>query len=168
MRMTVLAPLMAGASVIMLPRFDAAGSLRAIDEHRITWVPGVPTMFAAWGRQPGAACEGVRWALSAGAPLTEDICLRAEARLGCRVRQGYGLTEATFTSIDAPPHPRVIATVQILLNLLHVGVAVGRIRRQATRDDSCQRSINIPALLMFVRHRTTLNCQAVPFQPFRQ
>jgi long-chain acyl-CoA synthetase len=41
--------------------------------------------------------------MSAGAPLVEDVRLRAEERLGAPVRQGYGLTEATFTTINAPP-----------------------------------------------------------------
>jgi len=31
------------------------------------------------------------------------VRLRAEERLGAPVRQGYGLTEATFTAINAPP-----------------------------------------------------------------
>jgi len=41
--------------------------------------------------------------MSAGAPLAEDVRLRAEKRLGAPVRQGYGLTEATITTINAPP-----------------------------------------------------------------
>jgi long-chain acyl-CoA synthetase len=41
--------------------------------------------------------------MSAGAPLAEDSRLRAEERLGATVRQGYGLTEATFSTINAPP-----------------------------------------------------------------
>ena len=45
--------------------------------------------------------------MSAGAPLLEDVRLRAEARLGAPVRQGYGLTEATFTTINAPPDDAV-------------------------------------------------------------
>jgi len=49
--------------------------------------------------------------LSAGAPLPDALCRRAEARLGCEVRQGYGLTEASFSTIDAPPAPRTIGSV---------------------------------------------------------
>ena len=45
--------------------------------------------------------------MSAGAPLVEDVRLRAETRLGAPVRQGYGLTEATFTTINAPPDKAV-------------------------------------------------------------
>jgi long-chain acyl-CoA synthetase len=49
--------------------------------------------------------------LSAGAPLPDALCRRAEARLGCVVRQGYGLTEASFSTIDAPPSPRAVGCV---------------------------------------------------------
>src|SRR5690606_81199 len=49
-----------------------------------------------------AAWPALRWCLSAGAPLPDELCSRAAARLGAEVRQGYGLTEATFTSVDSP------------------------------------------------------------------
>jgi len=55
--------------------------------------------------------RALRWVLSAGAPLADALCRRAEARLGCEVRQGYGLTEASFSTIDAPPAPRTIGSV---------------------------------------------------------
>jgi long-chain acyl-CoA synthetase len=49
--------------------------------------------------------------LSAGAPLPDALARRAEARLGCAVRQGYGLTEASFSTIDAPPAARTLGSV---------------------------------------------------------
>ena len=42
---------------------------------------------------------------------TPPIALRAEARLGCAVRQGYGMTEATFSAVDAPPRDRLLGSV---------------------------------------------------------
>ena len=104
-RMTVLAPLFAGARVV-LAEFDAATSMRLAVEHGVTWLPGVPTMFHAWAETPGEPPPALRWALSAGASLADDVRTRAEARLGVSVREGYGLTEATFCCIDAPPDPR--------------------------------------------------------------
>ena len=103
-RMTLLVPFFAGASTVFVPKFSPSRTLELCTTHRITWLPGVPTMFVAWANertQPTPPC--LRWCMSAGAPLVEDVRLRAEERLGAPVRQGYGLTEATFTTINAPP-----------------------------------------------------------------
>ena len=102
LRMCVLAPFYAGAQVLAFERFDPRRTLAVMDAGRVTWAPAVPTMFAAWTatRSHAGVARGLRSALSAGAPLPRELRLRAEARLGCPVRQGYGLTEATFSTID--------------------------------------------------------------------
>ena len=107
-RMTLLAPFYAGASTVFVPKFSSARTLELCTTHRITWLPGVPTMFVAWANEDTQPTPpSLRWCMSAGAPLLEDVRLRAEARLGAPVRQGYGLTEATFTTINAPPDDAV-------------------------------------------------------------
>jgi long-chain acyl-CoA synthetase len=112
-RMAMLAPFFAQARVVVLPRFDAARSLAVIRDEAVTWAPVVPTMLAAWGERPPAAGSGgsLRWVLSAGAPLGEEIARRAEARVGVEVRQGYGMTEATFSALNAPPDARLFGCV---------------------------------------------------------
>lgn len=103
-RMTLLVPFFAGATTVFMPRFSAGRALTLCREHGVTWLPGVPTMFVAWANAaPDAPLSTLRWCMSAGAPLVEDVRLRAEALLGAPVRQGYGLTEATFSTINAPP-----------------------------------------------------------------
>jgi long-chain acyl-CoA synthetase len=103
-RMTLLVPFYAGASTVFVPKFSPSRTLELCTTHRITWLPGVPTMFIAWANETTQPTPpSLRWCMSAGAPLVEDVRLRAETRLGAPVRQGYGLTEATFTAINAPP-----------------------------------------------------------------
>jgi len=103
-RMTLLVPFHAGASTVFVPKFSPTRTLELCTTHRITWLPGVPTMFVAWANEhTKPKPPSLRWCMSAGAPLLEDVRLRAEERLGAPVRQGYGLTEATFTTINAPP-----------------------------------------------------------------
>lgn len=111
LRMAFLAPLIAGAEVHVVERFSARGTLEVLATQRITWAPVVPTMLSAWVAVAGAAPPELRWVLSAGAPLPDALALQAEARLGCAVRQGYGLTEASFSTLDAPPSPRALGTV---------------------------------------------------------
>lgn len=112
-RMSVLVPFFAGARVALPPagRFDPARSLRTCREEGVTWLPGVPTMFDAWAHTDPEPLPALRWCLSAGAPLPKAVRERAERRLGAEVREGYGLTEATFTAIDAPPEPPRPGTV---------------------------------------------------------
>jgi long-chain acyl-CoA synthetase len=103
-RMTLLVPFCAGATTVFVPKFSPMRTLDLCDAHRISWLPGVPTMFVAWANEHRKAKPpALRWCMSAGAPLAEDVRLRAEERLGAPVRQGYGLTEATFTTVNAPP-----------------------------------------------------------------
>jgi len=113
-RIALLAPLIAGAEIVLVRRFDAARTLAVLADWRITFAPVVPTMLAAWAdvsREVSADLSALRFVLSAGAPLPDELTLRAEARLGCAVRQGYGMTEATFSAVDAPPGERVLGSV---------------------------------------------------------
>ncbi|NNE20035.1 MAG: AMP-binding protein [Myxococcales bacterium] len=107
-RTTLLLPFYAGARTVFIPKFSPTRTLELCAAHRITWIPGVPTMFVAWANEPGlTAPPALRWSMSAGAPLAEDVRLRAEQRLGAPVRQAYGLTEANLTAINAPPDEAV-------------------------------------------------------------
>ncbi|MDB4972752.1 MAG: Long-chain fatty acid--CoA ligase [Myxococcaceae bacterium] len=103
-RMTLLAPFHAGGSVVLLPRFRAPQVQTALVDERISWFPGVPTMFHALAHEPSAplAAPSLRWCLSAGAPLAAEVRRKAEAKLGVKIRQGFGLTEATFSTIATP------------------------------------------------------------------
>ncbi|GLF95103.1 SDR family NAD(P)-dependent oxidoreductase [Streptomyces yaizuensis] len=89
--------LLTGASVVLLPRWDAAGALRAIGEHRVTQLHAVPPMVHDLAEQAGSG----RWELgsleqilSGGAPLPAGTAARCEEALGVPVDGAYGLTEA--------------------------------------------------------------------------
>lgn len=109
-RMALLAPLAAGAVVHIVPRFSARTTLRLIEHERLTWAPVVPTMLSAWCALE-AVPAGLRWLLSAGAPLPGGLRLRAERQLGCEVREGYGLTEASFCTLDRIADPATPGSV---------------------------------------------------------
>lgn len=78
-RMLLLAVAHARATAVLMPRFEARRSLSLIDTHGITWVPAVPTMFAAWSsaveQQPvlRPVRGTLRWAMSAGAPIVDAL-----------------------------------------------------------------------------------------------
>lgn len=111
-RMLMLATFYAGARCVLMDRFDAGVSLEVMRQEAVTWVPAVPTMYAAWGNQvDGPAAPALRWCMCAGAPLPDETARRAEARLGAEVRQGFGMTEATICTLNAPPDVRVLGSV---------------------------------------------------------
>lgn len=110
-RMVLLLATVSGARIELLGRFDGPRALARIAAAGVTFWPAVPTMLAAACASDGPAPPSLRWVLSAGAPLPDALCRRVEARLGCAVRQGYGLTEASFSTIDAPPAARTVGSV---------------------------------------------------------
>ncbi len=90
----------AGASVVLVERFDPASALDSIRDHGITLIAGAPPMFQSWATMADAdpeAMSTVRLAVSGAAALTPDIARAFEARYGKPIFQGYGLTEASPT-----------------------------------------------------------------------
>ncbi len=94
----------AGAEIIMLPRFELKQAIRTIARRRPTFMPGVPTMFnAIAGFQGRADLTSIAFCISGGAPLPPEVKSRFEARTGCVVVEGYGLTEASPCAVCNPP-----------------------------------------------------------------
>ena len=92
----LLAPLLAGASVLVLERFSPEAVLVAIREQGVTVFPGVATMFQrildAGGFTP-TDFTGVRLALSGAAPCPWTLAEAWRERTGVRILRGYGMTE---------------------------------------------------------------------------
>jgi long-chain acyl-CoA synthetase len=89
-----------GATMVLLPKFDAALCVAAIEAYRCTFFPAVPTMlqkildFAEAGRHDLRSIERI---LTGGAPVPAALLARIRAALGAKVvvMTGYGLTEGT-------------------------------------------------------------------------
>ena len=90
--------------IIMLPRFELKQAVRAIARRRPTFMPGVPTMFNAIAGFKGRAdLTSIQYCISGGAPLPPEVKRRFEARTGCIVVEGYGLTETSPCVVCNPP-----------------------------------------------------------------
>jgi len=86
-----------GALLIMLPRFEPQMLIAALRRTRPTIFHGVPTLLKAVIDQGATAADlaSVKICISGGAPLPMEIKKAFEVRSGCRVVEGYGLTEAS-------------------------------------------------------------------------
>lgn len=97
----------AGASIVILDRFDASDSLEIISKEHVTTVAGAPAMYLMWSRIPNVvnSMRPVRLLLSGGAPLPIDVFNRFEKLTGMRIFEGYGMTETspviTSTVVDS-------------------------------------------------------------------
>jgi long-chain acyl-CoA synthetase len=107
--------LSAGASVVLVERFDPVSALDTIRDRKVTLVSGAPPMYGAWAAVDGADPDTfatVRLATSGAAPLSEEVAKAFTQRFGIPIRQGYGLTEAapvvTSALPDGPEKPASI------------------------------------------------------------
>jgi long-chain acyl-CoA synthetase len=93
------AMLVAGCSMVLLPRFDAERCIDAIARHRCTFLPAVPTMLQKILDHPMASREALaslRTIMTGGAPVPAALLLRLlELAPDVELLTGYGLTEAT-------------------------------------------------------------------------
>ncbi len=87
-----------GATLVLMPRFEVESFLRAMSHHRVTFAFLVPPILLTLAKHPavdGHDLTSLRQIISGAAPLREELVKEVSARLGCRVRQGYGLTETS-------------------------------------------------------------------------
>lgn len=85
-----------GCAVITLPRFDLVLALQLIQDHKVTAFYAVPPMVLALAKQPVIDqydLSSLKFIFSGAAPLGAELSDECEARIGCPVVQGYGMTE---------------------------------------------------------------------------
>jgi malonyl-CoA/methylmalonyl-CoA synthetase len=86
--------LLAGASAVLLPRFEPDAVLDAAATHDATLFFGVPTMYARLAGSPRLGDLGrLRLCVSGSAPLPPAVFDRLAEGSGQRVLERYGMTE---------------------------------------------------------------------------
>lgn len=85
-----------GGLIILLPRFELKEVLKTIHRTRPTLFPGVPTMYGAISSYPELShydLSSLKLCISGGASLPAEIKRHFEALTGCKLIEGYGLSE---------------------------------------------------------------------------
>jgi acyl-CoA synthetase (AMP-forming)/AMP-acid ligase II len=87
-----------GATIVPQPVFDAAETARLIEAHRITFLPGPPTIYQSLLQDLAGAkprdFSSLRVAVTGAAPVAPSLIERMRHELGMsNIVNGYGMTE---------------------------------------------------------------------------
>jgi long-chain acyl-CoA synthetase len=109
----VFVPLYAGGTLVLLPRFDAQELLAAIDAERASVLCGGPapvyTSLLASPRCAQTDFSSLRYCLTGGAPCPLELHERWQAATGCRLIEGWGMSEAAPLCLSRPSAPKPLS-----------------------------------------------------------
>jgi malonyl-CoA/methylmalonyl-CoA synthetase len=104
--------LLAGASMYLLPKFDAGEVLRLMESASV--MMGVPTFYVRLLQHPGltrTAAEGMRLFVSGSAPLLAETHRSFAERTGHAILERYGMTETNMNTSNPYDGERIAGTV---------------------------------------------------------
>jgi len=92
----LLAPLLTGATVVILERFTPEAVLASIEKNRVTVLPAVATIFRRLLNSPAftdGEFSSLRLAVSGAAPCPWELAVEWREKNSTRIVSGYGMTE---------------------------------------------------------------------------
>jgi len=111
------ATLSSGGCLTLIPRFDPGTALEIIQRDKVTVFEGVPTMYGAMlnhADRKSFDTSSLEVCASGGAAMPAEIMRGFEEAFGCKVLEGYGLSEtspvASFNHPDRERKPGSIGT----------------------------------------------------------
>ncbi len=116
--------LLAGATMIFQPRFDADAIIAAMP--RATSLMGVPTFYVRLLEHPGldrAACASMRLFVSGSAPLLSETHALWRQKTGHAILERYGMTETNMIASNPYVGERRAGTVGFALDGVSLRVA---------------------------------------------
>lgn len=118
-----------GSEMVLMPKFELVDALELINETKPSMLPGVPTLYNAMMHHPELGkydLSSLNFCISGGAPLPIEIKRGFENVSGCKLVEGYGLSEtspvATCNPLDGPikegsigiPLPQTIVSIRAI------------------------------------------------------
>ena len=97
-----------GTTIVMTPRFDLEQFLQLIQKYRVTLSHIVPPIVLKLAKDPLVDkydLSSLKMIFSGAAPLGEDLSRECMQRIGCGIRQGYGMTETSPVTHSSPADP---------------------------------------------------------------
>jgi long-chain acyl-CoA synthetase len=104
-----------GGTLTLMPRFDAIKALEIIERDRVNVFEGVPTMYGAILHAPERERFDVStlgMCASGGAAMPVELLRGFERAFGCKVLEGYGLSETSpVASFNHPDRERKAGSI---------------------------------------------------------
>jgi long-chain acyl-CoA synthetase len=89
--------LLAGGSFVILPGFDAAEVIRAIERYKVTYMTGVPAMYKMILAEKDLLARhdvsSIRFAMCGSAEVPDELLTEFRQVFRCDIAESYGLTE---------------------------------------------------------------------------
>jgi long-chain acyl-CoA synthetase len=96
-----------GALMVLHPRFDVDAVIKDLIDKKISLFAGVPTMYMAMAAHPrviAGELKSLQFCGSGGAPLPVEVANRFVELTGCKLNEGWGMTETSPTGTFTPVH----------------------------------------------------------------
>lgn len=141
---SVLMPLSAGASVIIMDSFMPQPFLKTVVEEKVTFITAVPTMFTMLLQVPDISPQhfsNVRLAYSGGASLPGEVLKKFNEKLGLKIIEGYGLSECSPVCTANPCNG--------ICKAGSIGKPLQDIECKIIDEDGNQVPVNTPGELLF-------------------
>jgi long-chain acyl-CoA synthetase len=104
-----------GGLLTLVPRFDPAKALEVLQRDKVTIFEGVPTMFAAMLHvedRDAYDVSSLRICVSGGSAMPGEVLRGFEQAFGCKVLEGYGLSETSpVASFNHPDRERKVGSI---------------------------------------------------------
>jgi acyl-CoA synthetase (AMP-forming)/AMP-acid ligase II len=87
-----------GATIVVMARFEMEQFLTALETYKVTRAHLVPPIILALAKQPIVDkydLSTIKLIMSGAAPLDKNLSSACTERLGCVIKQGYGMTESS-------------------------------------------------------------------------
>mmetsp|Transcript_29437 Transcript_29437/g.73998 ORF Transcript_29437/g.73998 Transcript_29437/m.73998 type:complete len:542 (-) Transcript_29437:178-1803(-) len=140
MQLFLVTGLSQGARLAIMPKFDPAEFLRILAEEGVTLAFVVPPIVNFLAKHPAVdqfadRIKGtLRTVFSGAAPLGRELGSAVADRLGCTIKQGYGMTEMSPVSNTMP------ASLALPENAGKIGTLLPNTRMQIVKEDGCSAS----------------------------
>ncbi len=97
-----------GSTIVTVPRFELEPFLQLLQNYSVTLAHLVPPIVLALSKNPvvdNYDLSKLKTIFCGAAPLDEHLTRACMQRLGCDVRQGYGMTETSPVTHSSPADP---------------------------------------------------------------
>jgi long-chain acyl-CoA synthetase len=144
----LLAPLLTGATIVVLEHFTPEAVFTAIKKHHVTVFPAVATIFRRLLNSPAFAqadFSSLRLAVSGAAPCPWELAVEWMEKSATRIVRGYGMTELfrplSFRSEDPAEVPDAVGQPVPGVEIRTV------VEEEASRDGIGELWIKSPAMM---------------------